>query len=303
MISSGKRRKRLMSVLNRAFESARKKNFKVVFPEDTDQRMIDAAKFLEKENLAKIIWLDRLKPSKVHEDVILQSRPKTSGKIIKRLLRKPLILAAAMVQAGEADTMIAGIESPTRRVIEASAMTLSSNIFEKNYSSFFIMICPDGRELIFSDCAVNVKMNVQILTSIALNAGRVAKKLFGRSEIAMLSFSTGSSGEGETVSMVREATENVLKNGLDVFGPIQADAALSKSISKTKGLENGGNANVLIFPSLDAGNISYKLCQELAGIQSIGPFLQGFTKPICDLSRGASTEDVIAATVISLMMI
>ncbi len=298
-----KTRNRYMSVLNRAFESARKKNYKVVFPENNDQRMIDAAKFLEKENLAKIIWLDNLKPTKAHENVILKTRPKTPRRIVQRLLQKPLFFAAAMVQKGEVDTMIAGIENPTRRVIEAASMSLSEGISEKQYSSFFLMLCPDGRELIFSDCAVNVIIDAQTLTSIALNAATIAKKLFGKAEIAMLSFSTGTSGEGETVSMVREATENVFKEGFDVFGPIQADAALSKSISEKKGLDKGGNANVLIFPSLDAGNISYKLCQELAGVQSIGPFLQGFSKPICDLSRGASTEDIIAATVISLMMI
>tara|TARA_B100000131_G_scaffold221852_1_gene213412 strand:- start:1547 stop:2449 length:903 start_codon:yes stop_codon:yes gene_type:complete len=298
-----KTRNRYMSVLNRAFESARKKNYKVVFPENNDQRMIDAAKFLEKENLAKIIWLDNLKPTKAHENVILKTRPKTPRRIVQRLLQKPLFFAAAMVQKGDVDTMIAGIENPTRRVIEAASMSLSEGISEKQYSSFFLMLCPDGRELIFSDCAVNVIIDAQTLTSIALNAATIAKKLFGKAEIAMLSFSTGTSGEGETVSMVREATENVFKEGFDVFGPIQADAALSKSISEKKGLDKGGNANVLIFPSLDAGNISYKLCQELAGVQSIGPFLQGFSKPICDLSRGASTEDIIAATVISLMMI
>ena len=298
-----KTKNRYMSVLNRAFESARKKNYKVVFPENNDQRMIDAAKFLEKENLAKIIWLDNLKPTKAHENVILKTRPKTPRRIVQRLLQKPLFFAAAMVQKGDVDTMIAGIENPTRRVIEAASMSLSEGISEKQYSSFFLMLCPDGRELIFSDCAVNVIIDAQTLTSIALNAATIAKKLFGKAEIAMLSFSTGTSGEGETVSMVREATENVFKEGFDVFGPIQADAALSKSISEKKGLDKGGNANVLIFPSLDAGNISYKLCQELAGVQSIGPFLQGFSKPICDLSRGASTEDIIAATVISLMMI
>ena len=298
-----KTRNRYMSVLNRAFESARKKNYKVVFPENNDQRMIDAAKFLEKENLAKIIWLDNLKPTKAHENVILKTRPKTPRRIVQRLLQKPLFFAAAMVQKGDVDTMIAGIENPTRRVIEAASMSLSEGISEKQYSSFFLMLCPDGRELIFSDCAVNVIIDAQTLTSIALNAATIAKKLFGKAEIAMLSFSTGTSGEGETVSMVREASENVFKEGFDVFGPIQADAALSKSISEKKGLDKGGNANVLIFPSLDAGNISYKLCQELAGVQSIGPFLQGFSKPICDLSRGASTEDIIAATVISLMMI
>ena len=188
-----KTRNRYMSVLNRAFESARKKNYKVVFPENNDQRMIDAAKFLEKENLAKIIWLDNLKPTKAHEDVILKTRPKTPRRIVQRLLQKPLFFAAAMVQKGDVDTMIAGIENPTRRVIEAASMSLSEGISEKQYSSFFLMLCPDGRELIFSDCAVNVIIDAQTLTSIALNAATIAKKLFGKAEIAMLSFATGTS--------------------------------------------------------------------------------------------------------------
>ena len=113
----------------------------------------------------------------------------------------------------------------------------------------------------------------------------------------MLSFSTGTSGSGNSVDLVKEASK------LSGFvGPIQADAALNSTIAEKKGLGNGC-ANVLIFPDLNAGNIAYKLAQELAGAQAIGPILQGFRKPICDLSRGATVDDIVAATAVTLALV
>ena len=210
------------------------------------------------------------------------------------MLRKPLIRAAAMVGTGEVDAMVAGANSPTKRVIEAASLAIGLDESIKVPSSFFLMLFPDGREIIFADCAVNVAPNSAVLGSIAQASEISAKALFSRSDVALLSFSTGMSGSGKSVSLVREVAERT-----GFLGPIQADAALNPEIALKKGLGEG-NANVLIFPSLDAGNIAYKLAQQFSGAQAIGPILQGFRKPVCDLSRGASVEDIVAATAVTI---
>jgi phosphate acetyltransferase len=216
--------------------------------------------------------------------------------IAKRMLNKPLYRAAAMVAAGEADVMVAGADSPTRRVIEAASIAIGLDEGVHMPSSFFLMCFPDGRELIFADCAVNVSPNSDELLSIAMASENTAVRLLGAANVAMLSFSTGASGTGESVDLVREAAE-----AGGYIGPIQADAALNATIAAKKGLGQG-DANVLIFPDLNSGNIAYKLCQELAGAQAIGPFLQGFKKPVGDLSRGATVDDIIAGAIITSAM-
>ena len=159
-------------------------------------------------------------------------------------------------------------------------------------SSFFVMLFPDGREMIFADCALNLEPSAEELADIARASHASAKALLGHSEVAMLSFSTGTSGAGESVERVRAAAELA-----GFVGPVQGDAALNPKVATKKGM-GAGNANVLIFPSLDAGNIAYKLAQELAGAQALGPILQGFAKPVGDLSRGATVEDIVAVSAI-----
>ena len=163
-------------------------------------------------------------------------------------------------------------------------------------SSFFLMRFP-MREMIWADCAVNTYPDAGILEAIALASAASAKALLGKADVALLSFSTGNSGSGASVDMVREVAE-----ATGFTGPVQADAALNAAIAEAKGIAAGA-ANVLVFPSLDAGNIAYKLAQELAGAQAVGPFLQGFAKPVCDLSRGAKVEDIVAATAVTVAML
>jgi phosphate acetyltransferase len=198
-----------------------------------------------------------------------------------------------MVAAGEADAMVAGADSPTRRVIEAAAMAIGLADGVAIPSSYFLMLFPDGREMIFADCAVNVAPDATALADIARASAATGTALLGSARVAMLSFSTGSSGTGPSVDDVRRAAE-----ATGFTGPVQADAALNPGIAVAKGL-GSGDANVLVFPSLDAGNIAYKLAQELAGAQAIGPMLQGFRRPVCDLSRGATIEDIVAATALT----
>lgn len=283
-----------MSVMQKILENARSTVARVVLPELDDPRIKAAADRLVKDEIAEPISL--IEP---HSDMIaaLVDVRGLKENIAKRMLAKPLIRAAAMVATGRADTMVAGADSPTKRVIEAASLAIGLQDGIRAPSSFFLMLFPDGREMIFADCAVNVAPDAQELAGIAKASAVSAKALLGACEIALLSFSTGTSGAGSSVDIVKDAA------ALSGFlGPLQADAALNPSIAEKKGLGKG-RANVLIFPNLDAGNIAYKLAQELAGAQAIGPILQGFRKPVCDLSRGATVDDIVAATAVTLAMI
>jgi phosphate acetyltransferase len=283
-----------MTVLETSRASALKRPLRVVFPElGDDERVAEAARMLETDGLAHPMGLSDPTPEQM--GALVEGRGMKEA-IAKRMLNKPLYRAAAMVAAGEADVMVAGADSPTRRVIEAASIALGLDEGVHMPSSFFLMCFPDGRELIFADCAVNVSPNSDELLSIAMASENTATRLLGAANVAMLSFSTGASGTGESVDLVREAAE-----AGGYIGPIQADAALNATIAAKKGLGHG-DANVLIFPDLNSGNIAYKLCQELAGAQAIGPFLQGFKKPVCDLSRGASVDDIVAGAIITSAM-
>ncbi|MBY6043914.1 phosphate acyltransferase [Phaeobacter italicus] len=283
-----------MTVLENAYALARDRKARVVFPEMDDPRVAAAVDQLTREGLVEAMPLAPV--SDAHVEVLVAARGMKEG-IAKRMLSKPLYRAAAMVSAGEADAMVAGADVPTRRVIEAASIGIGLDAGVSTASSFFLMVFPDGRELVFADCAVNVAPDAAQLADIARASARSAEALLGAARVAMLSFSTGTSGDGDSVALVRAAVE-----ASGFAGPVQADAALNPVIAEKKGIAPV-EANVLIFPTLDAGNIGYKLCQELGGAQALGPFLQGFAKPVCDLSRGASVEDIVAATVLTVAQI
>lgn len=282
-----------MSVMEKAAKAARARNARVVMPELDDPRVAEAAERLTAEGLCQPVGLGDVSDAQVA--ALMEARGMKEA-MARRLLGKPLYRAAAMVAAGEADVMVAGADSPTRRVIEAAAMCIGMADGVSLPSSFFLMILPDEREFIFADCAVIVDPSAEDLAAIATASAASATALLGRAEVAMLSFSTGTSGAGDSVDRVRAAAE-----ATGFTGPVQADAALNPVIAAKKGLGEGA-ANVLVFPSLDAGNIGYKLVQELGGATALGPFLQGFARPVCDLSRGATADDIVASTVISVAM-
>jgi phosphate acetyltransferase len=282
-----------MAVLEKLRAAARKRRARVVFPEMADARVAGAVARLHAEGLCDPVALTG--PTPEHVAALVAARGMKEA-IARRLLAKPLYRAAAMVAGGEADAMVAGADAPTRRVIEAASMVIGLAEGVATPSSFFLMLLADGREMVFADCAVNVAPDAAALADIARASAGSATALLGTARVAMLSFSTGHSGAGDSVERVREAAR-----ATGFAGPVQADAALNRAIAAKKGVE-GGDANVLIFPSLDAGNIAYKLAQELAGAQALGPFLQGFKRPVCDLSRGASEDDIVAATVVTLAL-
>ncbi len=282
-----------MSGLEKLVDRAKARRARVVLPELDTPRVAEAAARMTADGLCQPIPLAEIDDAQVAALVATRGMKEA---LARRMLAKPLFRAAAMVAAGQADAMVAGAEAPTRRVIEAAAMAIGMADGVATPSSFFLMRFPDGNDKIFADCAVNVAPDPAQLADIARASAASCEALIGPAKVALLSFSTGTSGSGPSVDIVREAAE------LSGFvGPIQADAALNPVIATTKGLGDG-DANVLVFPTLDAGNIAYKLCQELAGAQALGPFLQGFARPVCDLSRGASVDDIVAATAVTIAM-
>ena len=287
-----------MSILEKIYARARERNATVVFPELDDPRVAEAAVRLQADGLCHPVPLAEICEAQVA--VLTQARGMKET-IARRLLAKPLYRAAAMVAAGQADAMVAGADSATKRVIEAASIAIGLAPEIKTPSSFFLMLFTDGRSLIFADCAVNVAPSQGELVDIARATAASAQGLLGVPRVALLSYSTADSGQGPSVDMVRGAAESLADLGVDSFGPVQADAALNQAIGAKKRV-NSGDFNVLVFPDLNAGNIGYKLCQELASAQALGPFLQGFRKPVCDLSRGASVADIVAATAVTVAM-
>jgi phosphate acetyltransferase len=298
-----------MAVIDNAMAAIKGEGKRLVMPEGNDGRIREAASRLLREGLAVPMILDgsRQAPSRKHIDLLLASRGKMTPSMAERLLERPLYRASAMLAAGEADAMLAGAANPTARVIEAALMTVGLKPGVSLPSSFFLMQW-SARYLVFADCAVNAQPSAVELAEIAIATAVNAERFTGeRPRVAFLSFSThGSARHAETEKIV-EAVRLAKEQAPDLLidGELQADAALANEVAARKirwPSEVAGRANVLIFPDLDAGNIAYKLVQYLAGAQAIGPILQGFRKPLSDLSRGATVDDIVSTAVLLLAM-
>ncbi len=311
-------------IVDACIAKARASRKRVVFPEGHDERIVAAARRLGDEGLALPILLgaepidgieviDPETSSRIaaYAEHYAAGRPGAGGKVAERLIRRPLFHAGMMVKAGDADAMIAGVANPTGRVIEAGLMTVGLAEGIRSPSSFFLMVVPgrDGaaaRSYIYSDCAVNVDPDPDTLADIALASAATCRVLLGEEpRVAMLSLSTHGSAKHARVDKVTRALEIARQRapGLAIDGELQADAALVPEVAAKKVKRESavaGRANVLIFPDLDSGNIAYKLTQCLAGARAVGPVLQGFSKPISDLSRGASVDDIVATAAIVL---
>ncbi len=314
----------MVDIVEACIVKARASRKRVVFPEGHDERIVAAARRLEDEGIAIPILLgaepidgieviDPETSSRIaaYAEHYAAGRPGAGGKVAERLIRRPLFHAGMMVKAGDADAMIAGVAHPTGRVIEAGLMTVGLAEGIRSPSSFFLMVVPgrDGaaaRSYIYSDCAVNVDPDPDTLADIALASAATCRVLLGEEpRVALLSLSTHGSAKHARVDKVTRALEIARQRapGLAIDGELQADAALVPEVAAKKVKRESavaGRANVLIFPDLDSGNIAYKLTQCLAGARAVGPVLQGFSKPISDLSRGASVDDIVATAAIVL---
>ncbi|MFH1862537.1 MAG: phosphate acetyltransferase [bacterium] len=326
--------KNIMDVLSLIRSKAKALQRTVVFPEGDDDRTLQAIAELQREGIVRSIVLGdekqmatrareldlnlanaqlidpRLSPQKGDLADLLYERRKHKGMSLdeaRKLVLDPLYFGALMVKTGQAQGSVAGAAHSTGDVIRAALFCIGLASGIKVVSSSFMMVMPSGKVYMYSDGAVVPDPNAEQLASIAVSAAAIHQALTGETPIvAMLSYSTKGSAEGPSIDKVRQALAMAkeLRPDLCIDGELQVDAAVVPAIAEKKapGSPVKGQANVLIFPDLDAGNIAYKLTQRLAGAQAIGPIVQGLEKPAFDLSRGCNASDIVNVAAINALV-
>lgn len=327
-----------MNLIETIRERARSSKKRIVLPEGAEERTMRAADIILEEGLAEIILLGNL--AEIEENTkrwnlkhirkavcidpvnhyrkeyfaqmlldIRKSKGMTPEQASKQV-EDPLYLAVLLIKNGDADGEVAGANNSTGDVLRPAFQIVKTQAGFSAVSGAFIMIVPDksfgdNGIMVFADCAVNPDPSVKELAEIAVASAQTAKSIAGiEPRVAMLSFSTKGSAKHEKADKVIAATAlaKEMNPELLIEGELQADAAIIEAIGKKKapGSKIAGKANVLVFPSLETGNIAYKLVQRLAHAEAIGPVLQGMAAPINDLSRGCSVEDIVNLVAITV---
>ena len=326
-----------MSAIDKIKAKAKANLKHIVLPEGTEPRTVQASAKIIEEGVAKVTLLgnpeevkkiaaetntdltgvaiidpETSEKSAEYANLLFELR-KAKGMTIEQatelVTKNTLYYGAVMLKSGDADGMVAGAINSTGNVLRPALQIIKTAPGIKVVSSCFIMELPDqkwGDEgvMIFGDCAVIPNPTAEELAAIAVASAESGKQLVDIDpRVAMLSFSTKGSAKHENVTKVQEATAMAkeLAPDLQLDGELQADAALVESVGQLKspGSKVAGHANVLVFPDLQAGNIGYKLVQRLAGAEAIGPIIQGLAKPVSDLSRGCSVDDIVSVVAIT----
>lgn len=308
----------------------------IVLPEAMDIRVLQATQKILKEGFANIILVGKkeeiyelaeknkidisdakiINPNEsteygqyVNDFYELRKRKGMTLEKAEELMKDSVYFGMMMVKNGHADGLVSGAAHSTADTLRPALQILKTLPDTKLVSAFFLMIVPEcnygaNGTFVFSDCGLNQNPNAEELSEIAISSANSFKQLVGKtSNVAMLSYSTYGSAKSESTEKVIEATKLVKEKmpTLNVDGEMQLDAAIIPEIanSKAPGSSVAGKANTLIFPNLDAGNIGYKLVQRLAKAEAYGPLCQGIAKPVNDLSRGCSSDDIVGVVAIT----
>lgn len=289
---------------------------RIVFPEAADPRVAAAIRELDKRKIVQPVVVQPGTDSRRADvaSALLQSRERKGMTAAEadRLAASPLFFGAWLVREGLADGCVAGAMHTTAEVLRAALWLIGPAAGVRTVSSAFYMVVSPFREparsevLTFTDCAVVPDPDASQLADIAIAAASDRRRIVGDVPVlAFLSYSTYGSAQGRSVTLVREAVAEVRRRApeLAVDGELQVDAALIPAVAvrKAEGSAAAGKANVLVYPSLDAGNIAYKLVERLGGATAIGPIIQGLRRPCSDLSRGATTDDIINVAAITAL--
>ena len=326
-----------MTAIEKIKAKAKEKVMNIVLPEGTEPRTVQASAKIEAAGLAHVTLLGKpeeiakvaaetgtdlsavaiIDPAAYEKTAayaeLLYELRKAKGMTLEQATElvtgNTLYFGAVMVKAGDMDGMVAGAINSTGNVLRPALQIIKTAPGMKVVSSCFIMELPDKKwgdagVMIYGDCGVIPNPTAEELASIAVASAETGRQLVGLDpRVAMLSFSTKGSAKHENVTKVQEATAmaHEMAPELELDGELQADAALIESVGQLKspGSKVAGHANVLIFPDLQAGNIGYKLTQRLAGATALGPIIQGLAKPVSDLSRGCSVDDIVSVVAIT----